>query len=667
MAVSGFALPAEGGVEWVSGKAIPVGGPDRRGPLSVGVVNRPLGVASVTGAQAPDLFVASNRHSAIRGLFLYPWRDTAPTGAPVFGPRLTVKHPGPGDLPPAGTIFQTADGVVHGWWLKGKSVVRTVYDKTRRAFVATEAPSLEFEGLPRAPGYIAVDVHPDGSAQIALGIHDGTPGRPREVSARSDAYRPYDGAGVWRGGWPYAFLHHAYVADFRSATRAETALASTTRREGLLHYGNLAFVNLGPSREHDLVAGSRFGNLLYYRRDSAADRPFEPKRFLVGRDGIALRHPTISPTPIAYPRTDGAITDLIASGEGALYFYRFTGRIDSRGIPVFKDPVPVLERNADVYAGSLPVVSVVDFDGDGADDIVAGNSEGRVLFFRNDGTNRGPALLPGAAIEAGGRPIHVQQGYGGIQGPGEARWGYVCPTVADWNGDGLPDILMSGATAEHVVYLNRGSRTKPVLDAGRPLYLDGFNLHGTWRVQPGVARLGDRMAYVALDDDDAFHLYWRLDDFNVVDGGKLELADGPVITANFLRAGGTGRLKLVLSDWDRDGLVDILVGTPRHGSVPNPETGLPQSLGLPGSAVLFMKNVGTNAAPAFAFPALMAFKGEPLFLGQHACSPAVADFGRADGPDLIVGIEDGRFLFYERSDLSWVAPSTRSAASRPRR
>src|SRR5690606_13007154 len=114
------------------------------------------------------------------------------------------------------------------------------------------------------------------------------------------------------------------------------------------------------------------------------------------------------------------------------------------------------------------------------------------------------------------------------------------------------------------------------------------DLHGTWRVQPAVGRLDGRMAYVILDDEDEFRLFWRIDDWNVEDGGKLRLTDGSTIRGNFLAAGGTGRLKLVLADWDGDGIQDLLVGTPRHGSVPNPETGLPQSKGLPGSAVLWL-------------------------------------------------------------------------------
>ena len=153
-------------------------------------------------------------------------------------------------------------------------------------------------------------------------------------------------------------------------------------------------------------------------------------------------------------------------------------------------------------------------------------------------------------------------------------------------------------------------------------------------------------------DQDIFHLYWQLDALNVIDGGKLFLQDGSPIQANFLHAGGSGRIKIVLVDWDDDGDWDILAGTPRHGSIPNPETGLPQSLGLPGSSVLLMRNVGSNEKPLFEFPKLMAFKGEPIFLGQHACSPAIADFGKDDGKDLLVGTEEGHFKFFEHSDLS---------------
>ncbi len=227
--------------------------------------------------------------------------------------------------------------------------------------------------------------------------------------------------------------------------------------------------------------------------------------------------------------------------------------------------------------------------------------------------------------------------------------------MADWNEDGLPDLLMSDITAQHTVYMNRGTRERPRLAQGQPIYHDGLPLHGTWRVKPAVGRLGKRMAYVTLDDDDEFHLYWRVDDFNVTSGGKLRLEDGAPINANFLESGGTGRLKLSFGDWNGDGLPDLLVGTPRHGSVPTPDRGLPQSLGLPGSSVLVLLNNGATGEPRFQWPKLVTFNDEPIFLGQHACGPTPAPFDEDAPADLAVGTEDGRLLFYAREDLGLVS------------
>lgn len=318
-------------------------------------------------------------------------------------------------------------------------------------------------------------------------------------------------------------------------------------------------------------------------------------------------------------------------------------RQEAKFVCVRELPVPLLNRHD---------CRLERFDLHGRD-IVSGNSEGKVLFFKNIGTNEEPAFANGVPIQAAGHDIHVQGGYSdSVQGPGEARWGYTSPAVFDWNGDGLLDILMGDITGHYTVYLNRGTPGNPALDAARPLYLDGLDLHGTWRAKPAAARIGDRVAYIALDGDDELHLYWRLDNYNVTDGGKLLLDTGQTIRANFLAAGGTGRLKINYVDWDLDGQLDLVLGTPRHGSVPDPEFGLPQALGLPGAAVLFLKNVGTNEEPVFQFPKLMAFRGQPIFLGQHAAGPTVADFGSPNGPDLIVGDQEGRLMFYRREDVT---------------
>jgi hypothetical protein len=90
--------------------------------------------------------------------------------------------------------------------------------------------------------------------------------------------------------------------------------------------------------------------------------------------------------------------------------------------------------------------------------------------------------------------------------------------------------------------------------------------------------------------------------------------------------------------------------------VPNPKTGLPQSKGLPGSAVLWLRNTGNNAAPKFAFPLLLHARGKPVYLGQHECSVAVTDLGGAPtggGRNLILGDEEGRLHFLRHEEISW--------------
>ena len=652
---------AEVGRPLIGGEPIPVGTLDRTGILSLGIPSIPVGIASVTGAKEPDLFVSAGQHSVNPGVYLYRNLGRSKDGAPLFGERIQIKAEGLDWPRPTGSlsIFQVSDGEIYAFWLSGSALQRAMLNRQTMSFVKIPEGDLPLQGVLRRPRWLGVASGKDGAIDLWLGIDNGVKLRPTDVSSwRSPDYRPFDGAGVYRGGWPFVSIYGARITS-PDTTEAATAIRiSQSNRETLLNYGGITPVDLGPGRDRDAITGSWFSNLLYYHRHSSTSLKTEANRLLADSRGIAHRNPFLNPVPVAYPNPDSARkSDLIVGGECGLYYYRFTGQFTSQGAPIYDDPIPALERDAMLYPGSLPVVNAVDWNGDGVLDLISGNSEGRVFYFHNAGSNEMPAFAPGVAVLAGGREIHIHPGYSDVQGPQEANWGYSSPNIADWNGDGLPDIMMSSATARHEVYLNRGTPTEPKFERPETLYCWGLDLHGTWRVRPGVAQLNGRMAYVMLDDDDEFHLYWRIDDFNVSDGGKLRLEDGSAIRANYLAAGATGRSKILLTDWDQDGRKDLLVGTPRHSSIPNPETGLPKATGLKGAAVVFLRNVGTDSAPRFAFPTLLRFRGEPIYLGQHACSPTVWDTGQAKGPDLIVGDQEGRLIYYNREDLSWPAVS----------
>lgn len=636
-------LPStENAPAWKSGEPIPVGTADGRGPFSAGLTSWPAGTASLTGGKRPDLFVVAGRLSNPAGMFLYPWKADGADGAPVFGERIQISLPIPTESTPLCTVTE-AQGGVWAFCLQAAEIVAAKLDWPSRTFAETER--IPLTGLPRDPSALLALPREGGTWTFLLSVSDGKGGRPPGPGGRDPEYVPYDGAGIWRGGIPrFSLWEFIPGQDPRQISRPGEEVLWTP--------GTLTAGSLGAGHERAIISGSWFGNIYYFPNKASQGADLGERLPAVDESGEMLRHPLAGTYPAAYPNVSGSATDLIAGGEGCLQFYRFAGRFTNQGNPVYKKPVPVLQEQAKLNAGTLPVPTIVDWDGDGALDIVAGNSEGRILFFRNRGTSRFPALEPGVALQAGAREIHVQPGYkGDIQGPGEARWGYISPNVHDWNGDGLPDILASDSTSRHYVYLNIGTKRAPRLDHERMLYLGGLDLHGSWRVRPGVGKLGDRMAYVALDDDDEFHLYYRLDNVNLSDGGKLKMEDGAPIKPNFLSAGGTGRSKIELVDWDEDGVTDLLVGTPKHHSIPNPETGLPRALGMPGTSVLFLKNTGTNEKPAFRFPEVLRHRGKNIYLGHHEIGASAGALGPGNRKNIVVSREDGSLYFFQREEM----------------
>ena len=518
------------GVPLVSGERILLGDGSQAGPFAPGLQSSPVGRAYVFGHEEPDLFVVANLHSMYPGpgLYLYEWTGRNDEGIPVFAPprKVTVSMIDPAirgvhDTSPSmiGCIFQTDNGEIHGWWLNGGEIYRTLLDREALEFKHTPAGKITMTGLPdepEIPANLEILQNNDGTLQIYLTMSDGVIHRPPGFW-RHPEYIMYNGAGVFIGKWPYEYLYISETITPGVDHSVQVKQYSLTKKEILQGYHNLTFVEYEKGGPKRLLTGSRYGNFLYYPGISA-DNPGK-RVFVCDESGIALRHKAIGPFPVSYPNAEtGLFSDLIVGSESELIYYPFSGKFHENGAPIYGEPFQPLRQNAPLYSGTLPVVNTVDWDEDGILDIVVGNSEGRVLLFLNLGTNEKPSFAAEQHVTAGGRPIFIQPGYGGsVQGPAESRWGYSCPTCIDWNGDGLFDILMHSAVSRHEVYLNIGEPGSPEFDFPVPLYLEGLDLHGTWRVQPGVNKLDGKMAYVMLDDDNDFHIYWQIDAYNVED------------------------------------------------------------------------------------------------------------------------------------------------------
>ena len=603
-------------------KALPSSAEKGRGPLAlVNLNHHVLGHARLFGGKQPDLFVAG--YGGPQAVHLFKWVDTAENGAPVFAEPVVVKCA----FKDKGSVFQRKDGSIIGLWISKEELVTTEFDREELEFRETKRVKLPKEV--KSPSSLGVLVNGDGY-DIAFEMSNG--GKGTEGSPNTEEWRPFNSSGIAVGELRYRYLI-GWLA------KGEVKQITKTRDEVFFSMHGITGIHLGAGHERDLITGSRQGNLVFYHNKAASGFDLDTKRLVAGEDGNALRHPSINPSVAAYPG------GLIACGEGSLYFYRFTGKWAKTGAPMFAEPVSVLQEHADLYAGTLPSPTTVDWNGDGVLDILAGNSEGFVLFFENIGSNDEPKFLPATRVRAGGREIQVQAGYSGsLQGLQEARWGYLSPNVIDWNGDSLPDIITGDITGDYLIYLNRGTKTEPRLDAAHPIYCDGIDLHGMWRCRPAVAKIGERIALAIVDGDDHFHLYWRIDDYNVEDGGKLHLEDGKLIGSSGGVGGMSGRCKLDFFDWNQDGHLDFVIGTGRVVSIPDRETGLPmptigkKTLGTP----LLMLNKGDNT---FARPVpFRDAEGKVIQPGGAHETGAVGTILGKDGPNLLICNEAGRMF-----------------------
>lgn len=88
---------------------------------------------------------------------------------------------------------------------------------------------------------------------------------------------------------------------------------------------------------------------------------------------------------------------------------------------------------------SSPVI--MDLDGDGRKDLLTGDTDGELLLYGNSGTDGSPAFSTWTAVAADGTPIDLAD-------TPRSR-----PFIADWNADGLLDVLIGAGDGKVHLYL----------------------------------------------------------------------------------------------------------------------------------------------------------------------------------------------------------------------
>ncbi len=102
------------------------------------------------------------------------------------------------------------------------------------------------------------------------------------------------------------------------------------------------------------------------------------------------------------------------------------------------------------------VVRAVDFNQDGRTDLLAGDCDGFIWYFRNRTDHRSALFAPGERLTVGGKPLSLA-----------ANLGHARPDICDWNNDGRKDLVASDGAGTVTVYLNEGTDAAPVLGQGQ--------------------------------------------------------------------------------------------------------------------------------------------------------------------------------------------------------
>ena len=488
----------------------------------------------------------------------------------------------------------------------------------------------------RANQWSYVDFDGDGALDIIVGVGDW------HDYGWDDAFNQQ---GDWTNGplRGLIYLLHNTGSNDRPVY-ADPTLLRTRTGDPIEVFGRPSpnFADFDGDGDLDLLCGEFLDSFTYFENQGTRTRPSFADGRPLQTQGQPLRMDLEMITPVALDWDgDGDIDLIVGDEDGRVALVENSGGLEG-SMPQFRPPRYFQQKADRVKFGALATPYGFDWDGDGDDDLVAGNTAGYVAFIENLGGGGRPRWAAPRYLEAGGEIIRIMAGpNGSIQGPAEAKWGYTTLSAADWDADGLPDLIVNSIWGTVVWYRNVGSRQKPRLESGRDVEVEWQGkapkpawlwwtpgprqLVTQWRTTPAVVDWnGDGLNdLVMLDHEGYLALFARSrtpQGLQLHPGQRVFLDEsGEPLQLNSGRAGKSGRRKIQVVDWDGDGLKDILINSQNADLLRN--------LGEEGRTTRF-RNLGPVTEQK---------------LSGHSTSPTVVDWDSNGVPDLLLGTESGFF------------------------
>jgi hypothetical protein len=505
-----------------------------------------------------------------------------------------------------------------------------------------------------------VDYDGDGALDLCVGIEDWS------YYGWDDAW---DATGHWQNGPLHGYVllwrNHGSTAqpeyiDFEKLTNAAGPIDV---------YGcpSPNFEDFDGDGDLDLLCGEFIDGFTYFENVGSRTVPtYSLGVELHTPDGKRLEMDLEMIVPVAFDwDRDGDFDLIVGDEDGRVALVENTGKFDDRNCPLFLPPHYFQQQADTLKCGALATPVGFDWDGDDDIDLLSGNTAGYIEYFENL-SGRGiehPRWAAPVRLMAGDRVFRVTAGVNGsIQGPAESKWGYTTLSIADWNHDGLPDIMFNSIWGRVQWLENVGSRESPQLAEAQDIEVKWTStepqlkpewqwweptlsqLTTQWRTTPlGTDWNRDGLCdLVMLDHDGYLAFYERTRGAD----GELELQppkrvfigsnfsttnsnhNVSVSTAGLIRlnngtAGASGRRKICIVDWDGDGAFDILANS---------------------TSANLLRQVSSDGKKTWTF-----FDQGPLVkenIQGHTTSPTTVDFNDDGIPDFLGGAENGRFYYY---------------------
>jgi len=509
-------------------------------------------------------------------------------------------------------------------------------------------------GRVRANQWKYADYDGDGRLDLIVGVGDW------EEYGWDDAFDP---TGHWTRGPLHGYVYLVRNHGTNEMPQYDDPAKLMAAGQAVDVYGmpspNLA--DFDGDGDLDLLCGEFLDHFNYYENIGSRTKPEFAAARQLAHDGEPIAMDLEMITPVAFDWDGDGDMDLIVGDEdGRVALVEHTGSVE-HGTPEFLPPRYFQQQADEVKFGALVTPVSTDLDGDGDEDLVCGNSAGYIAWIENlDGGNP-PRWDAPRYFKSDGETLRVQAGENGsIQGPCEAKWGYTTLSVADWDHDALPDLVVNSIWGRVVWYRNIGTRAEPEFAASQPVEVEwksappnpawnwweprGKELATQWRTTPLATDFdGDGLNDLVMLDHEGYLAFFqrrRIDgqlrlmppkrifrgEGSSVFGPKHEVQskENGLLRLNAGTAGKSGRRKLCLADYDGDGRVDLLVNSLN---------------------INFLRNVGSDGAATLFHD--MGPVDDRLLAG-HTTSPTVVDWDRDGRLDLLVGAEDGR-LYYLRN------------------